>query len=41
MKKIFYFLLIIFILEGCTKYFTPEKYANPKRKYGVQGRKVY
>lgn len=39
------FLLLLFLLAmmftGCSRYFTPEKYANPKRKYEVQRRKVY
>lgn len=39
------FLIIIFFLvmafSGCTKYYSPEKYANPKRKYEVERRKVY
>jgi len=36
---ILFFLVMAF--SGCTKYFTPEKYANPKRKYEVRGRRVY
>lgn len=47
MKKYIYrilFLLLLFILTmmyGCNTYFTPEKYAQPKHKYEVRGRRVY
>ena len=47
MKKYIYrtlFLLLLFLLVmmyGCNTYFTPERYAQPKHKYEVRGRRVY
>jgi len=29
------------MIYGCNTYFTPEKYAQPKHKYEVRGRRVY
>jgi len=36
MKKIIIFLLVVIILGGCTRYFTPERYANPRHRYEIR-----
>jgi hypothetical protein len=39
MKKIFILIFIIAISNGCTPYFTPERYANPRHKFESGSRK--
>lgn len=36
MKRIFIFVLLILILGSCTRYFTPERYANPRHRYEIR-----